>query len=356
MSKLKIHQNSAYAPIRSEAIRKNMAEEWFLAKVNSSKMENKSKNEYDAAYLELFNLFVDMFARVVMRHEHPSTHQKFAHQETSTLLTYAAYYHSGKIIYDIGKVVYECLLHSTAEGLTGADIELPHGGCYLYFGKSHPIVEGFYLVQLSDCLVAKTIFHTDYRDGQVFRAINSSGIPSVFVLNLSDKNKSLETIYEEFKQTMVERFAKETDEQFVAMAKEQLNVLSQLVVLVANCILYIKNKAQDVSLDWGRDLPKEKRQAIERINNLAKKSTQEKALFEEGYSKVRYVGQQYEKSEEGRQISAYLDTGRTVAAHFRRGHFRNQPFGKEHKQRKIIYIAPTIINPDGPVKGKVYTV
>lgn len=43
-------------------------------------------------------------------------------------------------------------------------------------------------------------------------------------------------------------------------------------------------------------------------------------------------------------------------AFIRRGHWRNQPFGPGRKQTRIMWIRPTMVNPDGPMKITTYTV
>lgn len=35
----------------------------------------------------------------------------------------------------------------------------------------------------------------------------------------------------------------------------------------------------------------------------------------------------------------------TVAAHWRRGHWRRQPHGPQNAQRKLVWLMPTLVNP-----------
>ncbi len=80
----------------------------------------------------------------------------------------------------------------------------------------------------------------------------------------------------------------------------------------------------------------------------------EDGLYQQGYTKVNYVGRNFEKTNEGKAISNHINSGKTLSTHFRRGHFRNQPYGEKLSQRKIIFIAPTIVNEGGEMQGKIY--
>jgi hypothetical protein len=46
-----------------------------------------------------------------------------------------------------------------------------------------------------------------------------------------------------------------------------------------------------------------------------------------------------------------------ISPHWRRGHWRNQPFGEKLSEKKLIWIKPTIVNKEKgePIKGHIYT-
>ena len=70
--------------------------------------------------------------------------------------------------------------------------------------------------------------------------------------------------------------------------------------------------------------------------------------------KVKFIGHQFASSTQGLECG---QTGRTLATHFRRGHFRNQPYGPERSMRKVIFIPPVIVNPgQGDAPGRIYEV
>ena len=54
--------------------------------------------------------------------------------------------------------------------------------------------------------------------------------------------------------------------------------------------------------------------------------------------------------------SGHLDTGRSVSAHLRRGHFRMQPYGPQHALRRPVWIAPTLVGNDNAPTGHDYLV
>ncbi|MCT9633885.1 hypothetical protein NOX73_32960, partial [Pseudomonas aeruginosa] len=70
--------------------------------------------------------------------------------------------------------------------------------------------------------------------------------------------------------------------------------------------------------------------------------------------KIRYVGHQFASTAAGQGLG---EIGRSVATHFRRGHFRSQPYGPERSLRKVIFIPPVVVNPgQSELPGRIYEV
>jgi hypothetical protein len=131
-------------------------------------------------------------------------------------------------------------------------------------------------------------------------------------------------------------------------------LLKQGLALVVNCLLYLGVAPEDQEDGWSDTAdPHLVEQAKSGLKPGTRK-TAERTLVNQGYIKVKFIGHQFASSTEGQEFG---QSGRTVATHFRRGHFRNQPYGPERSMRKVIFIPPVVVNQgQGDVPGRIYEV
>ncbi|WP_323028420.1 hypothetical protein [Gelidibacter japonicus] len=125
---------------------------------------------------------------------------------------------------------------------------------------------------------------------------------------------------------------------------------SQVVNLILNSICYLSSPIEKPRSAWPDGAPKN---LTEKAQNGTTKRKREVAISElqnKGYTQVKIFGESYKTS------NSNLET-KNVASHWRRGHWRNQPFRTEN-ETKLIWIKPTIINKEKgkPEKGKIYNV
>ena len=126
----------------------------------------------------------------------------------------------------------------------------------------------------------------------------------------------------------------------------QREVASQILRIVANALIYIDQSGGQGKTRWPDDAPKA---MLAKLESAAKGSKQEKRLRSQlssmGYIRVHLFGEELGK----RPL-----TGRTVAAHWRRGHWRRQPFGPGRAERKLIRIRPVWVGagPPGSSEGE----
>jgi hypothetical protein len=95
-------------------------------------------------------------------------------------------------------------------------------------------------------------------------------------------------------------------------------------------------------------------------NNFDKKRTFAKTAREQakinqkiedfGFTKIDYIGRSFKRQQ------LKLVDGVTVQPHWRRGHWRNQKFGTQLKDSRMVWIMPTIVNSNlgKPLKGHIY--
>lgn len=133
--------------------------------------------------------------------------------------------------------------------------------------------------------------------------------------------------------------------------KETVRELTNLAV---NTILFLTSADSDVEEGYPSTYP-EKLVNKARSGNAKEVKRAESKLASQGYTKIKFVG---------RSVKKYFqasNTGTTVSTHWRRGHWRKQPFGaKTEGNKRLVWIKPTIVNKglnaEKPMNGHIYEV
>ncbi|MGS2761840.1 hypothetical protein [Sinomicrobium sp. M5D2P9] len=128
--------------------------------------------------------------------------------------------------------------------------------------------------------------------------------------------------------------------------------VDRTISLAINCLLYLTTKESDVTEKYPEDLPIHLKTKLEKANTKKKKETAKTNISESGFTKIKYVGYRI------KTIPPKESTGKEVAAHWRRGHWRNQKFGVNLTESKLVWIMPTIVNKEKgePKKGHLYEI
>jgi len=126
--------------------------------------------------------------------------------------------------------------------------------------------------------------------------------------------------------------------------------VDRTINFIINCLLYLTTKEADIDEKYPEDLPIHLKSKFEKANTKRKKEVATEEISRCGFTKIKYVGHRI-------KTTKLIDsTGKEVAAHWRRGHWRNQKFGVNLSESKLLWIMPTIVNKDKgePQKGHVY--
>ncbi|OIP95460.1 MAG: hypothetical protein AUK56_05315 [Thiomicrospira sp. CG2_30_44_34] len=108
--------------------------------------------------------------------------------------------------------------------------------------------------------------------------------------------------------------------------------------LLINFILYIDSPDSDVKEDYPKSYPKKLVAKAESGNSKEAKRAESK-LASQGYTKIKFVGKSLRKYFQQESF------GSSVSPHWRRGHWRKQPYGlKEEGKTRPAWIKPTIVN------------
>lgn len=128
--------------------------------------------------------------------------------------------------------------------------------------------------------------------------------------------------------------------------------VDRTINFIINCLLYLTTKEADVEEKYPDDLPIHLNSSLKKANTNRKKEIAKAEIFRNGFTKIRYVGYRIKKAE-------YTNsTEKKIAAHWRRGHWRNQKFGESLSETKLLWIVPTIVNKEKsePQKGHIYEI
>ncbi len=128
--------------------------------------------------------------------------------------------------------------------------------------------------------------------------------------------------------------------------------VDRTISLAINCLLYLTTKDLDITEKYPEDLPAHLKTNLEKANTKRKKEIAKTDIATSGFTKIKYVGFGI-KTTRPKET-----TGKEVAVHWRRGHWRNQKFGVNLSESKLVWIMPTIVNKEKgePKKGHIYEI
>jgi hypothetical protein len=126
--------------------------------------------------------------------------------------------------------------------------------------------------------------------------------------------------------------------------------VDRTINFIINCLLYLTTKEADIDEKYPEDLPIHLKASLEKANTNRKREIAKAEIFRNGFTKIKYVGHRIKKTK------LTDNNGKEVSAHWRRGHWRNQKFGENLSETKLIWIIPTIVNKEKgePQKGHIY--
>lgn len=133
---------------------------------------------------------------------------------------------------------------------------------------------------------------------------------------------------------------------------EEYVLFDKSLMIIVNALCYLNFVDNDIEIS----ATNEQASQLEKELSKTKKHQQRTKIVEKlkrfSYSKIHFCGNKIENE------FKVTDTGIEVEPHWRRGHWRNQPFGTGLTSRKLIWIKPTIVRKDkgDPNIGHIYEV
>jgi len=370
---IKINKRSAYAPIRYEATRpygKSIGKAFVTQAARGEKARRAFIQE------SLLPLLKSAVARMGSENG-PGPVQA----EVLNVQIFGKYNHGGRLIFDISKPLTTALLMTDADDIPCGELAFPAESFYLHFGHNHALtdsafaIEGafvgheagrmwidlvpagfgqahFFALPMGEALIGVSI---DTSDGAkpITQALSDS------IARIMEQNRAMLTQTEELERQLSAQYGQVVKVPSpAARLDEKEPVLRRAMALIVNALFYITSDTNDVHEDWCRDTPEAAAAALRNARNAGEVRTIENTLLKAGYSKVKFVGKGFAASTESHAIEDAVRTGKNLASHFRRGHYRRQPYGPERSLRKRIFVAPVMVNASSSaeVPGRIYDV
>lgn len=271
---------------------------------------------------------------------------------------YSFYRQTGENIFHFNQGLIEMLKHTDVDEITFDCLSFPFEAFYLHFETGLPLtesllVDGAYIRSVDsndpNPLQALFISFTTVRsDGDYGRRWDTLD----FVLNDSSHSYVLtfengETVGEALKLALEDQTAaKGVDHEFL---EDWLRVARPLIQLTLNCLFYLSYEKREVECRYSSDAPEKLVQMASNATLSKERQRSESKLYSLGFRKVHFCGgMASHNSPDGH--------GGDVIPHWRRGHWRNQPYGSSNSLRKLLWIQPTIVRPDKgyPIPKRLY--
>lgn len=122
----------------------------------------------------------------------------------------------------------------------------------------------------------------------------------------------------------------------IARMTDGIPVFAKALALVMNALAYQRYYQSDSFTRWPHGTPERLlKQVLEGTPKEAQRNTSK--LWELGFVPVNYVGEQFSQT-----VIRNSPPG-GIRAHWREGHWRNQPHGPQFSLRKLIWLRPTLV-------------
>lgn len=285
------------------------------------------------------------------------------HETTHWLPLVAQYLLNGRQIFDLDPALMEQLTHTDLGEATLKGWHAPYDCFYMHFGKQddvstlyedglQPYLGGAFvavmpfeaeageisgnLIRIGMTTVQEDGTHSDIPAYYLDILPQEQLLPAEKAIDAAIKRQSNNFRQMQFEPSSLSDF-KETINEIRAKNTERAGELIRMAAhRIINALFYLETMGRDAGVKGpGRDTPATLTEQWESTPN--RRAKLEQGLTRDGYSIVRFVGREFAQ---GRPSGTGAGT---VSTHWRRGHYRDQPYGPQNSLVKRVWIKPTII-------------
>jgi hypothetical protein len=130
-------------------------------------------------------------------------------------------------------------------------------------------------------------------------------------------------------------------------------VIEEALRLVANTLLFLSSDHAEITDRYPAEAPANLVRKATAAGTPREQARADSKLWSLGFRRVKFIGDAIQK-----EMAEKRARGELLHAHWRRGHWRQQPHGPNLAMRKVIWIKPTIVRADlgEPVPSRIYDV
>lgn len=290
----------------------------------------------------------------------------------------------GRQIFDIPEQLCAMFRRTDIDGIAAENIKVPYSGLYLHFGPQadlaldgHWTPEGAYVYELKDddggnrclqfCIVSAPCDLERYREFD-------TNIEPIYVQSLGQQHmkmslgEAVEMVLSEDMRQLRRQISDEPMNDMIgevaaamtgqgtslvssqaSLARQELDALApqhrvyqEMLRLVVNSLAYITAYPKDVQTTWPPNAPTRLVKQLAATDSRNERRRIQSKMAALGFSPVHLCGRTL--CEELKKKVATKGDVRTLAAHWRRGHWRRQQHGPNNVLRKLVWLMPTLVN------------
>ncbi|AZN67180.1 hypothetical protein DX910_01480 [Acinetobacter haemolyticus] len=295
------------------------------------------------------------------------TNQSLLVESERVLATaYCRYIATGKQIFQLSKQLTEMLKQTNNDDIQIDTLKIPYNSIYLYFGPQDDLVlengwlvDGAYIESRGERGSFKftlTCVPLDIENSKLWflekEPCYSQDIVETYqgeqlkdviarvytdTINAISSTKPIQAIEEVSSETGIKIIDISEDNAIERLYAEEKKfpVYESALRLIINALCYVTNYKEDIEYKFTDDVPE-----ILINNTLTSKQSKklEEKLINDGYRKVYICGEKLSN-----QINSSATQRSSIEVHWRRGHWRKQPYGEKRELTKLIWIMPMLI-------------
>ncbi len=376
--KIQASSKSAFAPLRFQATRP-----WWkpMGKLAAKSASYSAKKRHQFLNSELHPTMLKTVKEMIGVRD-----PRVLQNESNVIQLFGGFLASGRVIYEFADSLTDSLIVTDFDDTTLEDLELVEGCVYLHFGD-HPFLnvdgiqyEGVFVAWMkNEGLLSLQAVRSHAFSKKPIHFSNNDNTESlpVFISNPQETISSaifnsIMTVIQNHNEALsqLEAIKNQHPEMDFDVSGALMGIGSvpsqylyrQIVTISLSALCFLTARPDDVIETWPGDAPGDLTERAMSKKDIGRQAGAVRNLESEGYVKIQYVGATFAASSETvryfKKGDSVEDVKRIIASHPRRGHFKRQPYGPKSSQRKMIYVAPTIVNPgSGKIgTGKVFSV
>jgi len=313
---------------------------------------------------------------------------RIAMKEADYTLVHAMFCKAGRNIFDIDPILVDMFHHTDVGEIPLKTIKAPFENLYLHFGPQQSlsifdgqaVIEGAYVILLPELL--QVYLSTRRVDGKIPDTIGTQDFYYYLPIPMESESITVRealtrAIDNEVKAQLPSNEWRDVFTQAKAeaavhgihltnsrgdsskAAQEEVldgaNAFISAMNLVMNSLCYLTAYQSDIETEWPEEAPESLTRKAESGKTEKERKRAESKLLPLGFTKIRFCRVMTNSD----QASGRNEEIKPVRAHWRRGHWRNQPVGpKDNKAHQLKWIRPTYVGKgdSSAISGHLYSV